>query len=104
MNSELPLQGVILDELLASLATTLTQATTTSFVSALTAPPGISGASPLAVGVGGSGGSVYTSMVDLRHALPPRFALPNNKLMLTRATFAPIPNTRAHTPRRPMFS
>lgn len=36
MNSELPLQGAIMDELLATLATTLTTATTTSFVAALT--------------------------------------------------------------------
>lgn len=104
MNSELPLQGAILDELLASLATTLTGAITTSFVSALTAPPGITGASPLAVGVGGSGGSIYTSMIDLRHAIPPRFDLPTNKWMLSRATLAAIRNTRANTSGVPMFS
>jgi HK97 family phage major capsid protein len=104
MNSELPLQGVIMDELLATLATTLTAATTTSFVSALTAPPGVTGASPLAVGVGGSGGSIYTSMVDLRHAVPPRFDLPTNRWMLSRATLALIRNTRASTSGVPMFS
>ena len=37
MNSELPLQGPSLDELLSSLATTLTSVTTTSFVAALPA-------------------------------------------------------------------
>src|SRR5207302_10589188 len=99
MNSELPLQGAILDELLASLATTLTQATTTSFVAVLTGA-----SSTLAVGVGGSGGSIYTSMVDLRHAVPPRFDLPNNKWMLSRATLAEIRNTRASTSGVPMFS
>jgi HK97 family phage major capsid protein len=99
MNSELPLQGAIMDELLSSLATTLTQATTTSFVTALTGA-----ASTLAVGVGGSGGSVYTSMVDLRHAIPPRFDLPTNKWMLSRATLAEIRNTRASTSGVPMFS
>jgi len=99
MNSELPLQGVILDELLATLATTLTQATTTSFVAAL-----VAAASSLAVGVGGSGGSIYTSMVDLRHAVPPRFDLPTNKWMLSRATLAQIRNTRATTSGVPMFS
>jgi len=104
MNSELPLQGAILDELLTSLATTLTQATTTQFVSAMTAPPGVSGASPMAVGVGGSGGSIYTSMIDLRHAVPPRFDLPTNKWMLSRATLAEIRNTRASTSGVPMFS
>ena len=46
MNSELPLQGVILDELLATLATTLTQATTTSFVAALVAAASSLAASP----------------------------------------------------------
>jgi HK97 family phage major capsid protein len=99
MNSELPLQGVILDELLASIATTLTQAITTSFVAAL-----VAAASTLAVGVGGSGGSIYTSMIDLRHAIPPRFDLPSNKWMLSRATLAAIRNTRASTSGVPMFS
>ena len=99
MNSELPLQGAILDELLSSLATTLTAVTTTSFVSALTAA-----ASTLAVGVVGTGGSVYTSMIDLRHAVPPRFDLPTNKFMLSRATLAQIRNTRASTSGVPMFS
>ena len=104
MNSELPLQGAILDELLASLATTLTAATTTAFVSALTAPPGVTGASPMAVGVGGVGGSIYTSMIELRHAIPPRFDLPTNKWMLSRATLAAIRNTRASSSGVPMFS
>jgi HK97 family phage major capsid protein len=99
MNSELPLQGAIMDELLATLATTMTGATTTSFVAALTAA-----SSTLATGVGGSGGSVYTSMVDLRHAVPPRFDLPTNKWMLSRATLAEIRNTRASTSGVPMFS
>jgi HK97 family phage major capsid protein len=99
MNSELPLQGAILDELLASLATTLTAAVTTSFVAALTGA-----SSSLAVGVGGSGGSIYTSMIDLRHAVPPRFDLPSNKWMLSRATLAEIRNTRASTSGVPMFS
>ncbi len=99
MNSELPLQGTILDELLASLATTITSAVTTAFVSALTAA-----SSSLATGVGGSGGSIYTSMIDLRYAVPPRFDLPTNKWMLSRATLAQIRNTRASTSGVPMFS
>jgi HK97 family phage major capsid protein len=99
MNSELPLQGAILDELMATLATTLTAATTTSFVAALTGA-----SSTLATGVGGSGGSIYTSMIDLRHAVPPRFDLPTNKWMLSRATLAQIRNTRATTSGVPMFS
>jgi len=99
MNSELPLQGAILDELRASLATTLTAATTTAFVSALTAA-----SSSLSIGVGGSGGSIYTSIIDLRHAVPPRFDLPTNCFMLSRATLAQIRNTRASTSGVPMFS
>jgi HK97 family phage major capsid protein len=99
MNSELPLQGAIMDELLASLATTLTTAVTTSFVTALAGA-----SSSLAVGVGGSSGSVYTSMVDLRHAVPPRFDMPTNKWMLSRATLAEIRNTKASTSGVPLFS
>jgi HK97 family phage major capsid protein len=99
MNSELPLQGAIMDELLASIANTLTTAATTSFVAALTAA-----ASTLAVGVNGSGGSIYTSMVDLRHAVPPRFDLPSNVFMLSRATLAQVRNTRASTSGIPLFS
>ncbi len=99
MNSEISLQGSIMDELLSSLANTLTTATTTAFVAALTAA-----SSTLAVGVGGSGGSVYTSMIDLRHAVPPRYDLPENVWMLSRATLAQIRNTRASTSGVPMFS
>jgi HK97 family phage major capsid protein len=99
MNSELPLQGVILDELLSSLATTLTGTITTAFVAALTAA-----ASTLAVGVGGSGASTYTSMIDLRHAVPPRFDLPENKWMVSRQTLAQIRNTKASTSGVPLFS
>lgn len=99
MNSELPLQGSIMDELLASIANTLTTAATTSFVAAL-----VAASSTLSVGVGGSGGSIYTSMVDLRHAVPPRFDLPTNVFMLSRATLAQIRNTRASTSGIPLFS
>jgi HK97 family phage major capsid protein len=98
MNTELPLQGAIMDELLASLANTLTTATTTAFVAALAAA-----SSTLEVGAGGSGGSVYTSMIDLRHAVPTRFDLPTNKWMLSRATLSQIRNTRATTSGIPMF-
>ena len=96
MNSELPLQGAIFDELLATLANTLTAATTTSFVAALTGA-----SSTLEVGAAGSGGSIYTSMIDLRHAVPPRFDLPTNKWMLSRATLAQIRNTQGEHLRRP---
>lgn len=99
MNSELPLQGAIMDELLASIANTLTTAATTSFVAAL-----VAASSTLSVGVGGSGGSIYTSLVDVRHAVPPRFDLPTNVFMLSRATLAQIRNTRASTSGIPLFS
>jgi len=97
MNSELPLQGAILDELLSSLATTFTTAITTSLYNALTY-----GYSTPPLRVNGSG-SIYTSMIDLRHAIPPRFDLPTNKWMLSRATLATIKNTRASTSGVPMF-
>jgi HK97 family phage major capsid protein len=42
-------------------------------------------------------------MIDLRHAIPPRFDLPTNKWMVSRATLATIKNTRASTSGVPMF-
>jgi len=98
MNSELPLQGVILDELLASIASTLTTAVTTSMYAALTTPVG----STIPLGVGGTT-SIYTNMVDLRHAVPPRFDRPDNRWMLSRVTLAAIKNCRASTSGVPMF-
>jgi HK97 family phage major capsid protein len=97
MNSELPLQGAILDELLASLASTLTTATTTQLYAALSAA-----SSTLEVGTGGTN-DIYSSLIDLRHAVPPRFDLPANKWMLSRATLATIKNKRASTSGVPMF-
>lgn len=95
MNSELPLQGVILDELLASIATTFTSALTTAMYSAFSA------AGQLLVGTDSD--DVYSSMTGLRNAIPPRFDLPTNKWMLSRATLAVIRNTRASTSGVPMF-
>jgi HK97 family phage major capsid protein len=102
MNSELPLQGVILDELLASIATTFTTALTTAMYTALsgaTAPVG--GGNPLLVGTDSD--DVYSSMTGLRNAIPPRFDLPTNKWMLSRASLAVIRNARASTSGVPMF-
>ena len=99
MNSELPLQAAIMDELLASLATSLTSAVTTSFVTALTGA-----SSTLAVGVGGSTGHIYDSLIDLRHAVPPRFDLPTNVFMLSRATLAQIRTAKASTSGVPLFN
>ena len=97
MNSELPLQGVILDELLASMATTLTTAVTQAMFTALNAA-----SSTLLVDSGGSN-DIYSSMNGLRHAIPPRFDRPDNKWMLSRATLATIKNKRASTSGVPMF-
>lgn len=97
MNSELPLQGAILDELLSTLATTLTTATTTALYAALTGA-----SSTLEVGTGGSN-DIYSSLIDLRHAVPPRFDLPTNKWMLSQSTLATIRNKRASTSGVPMF-
>jgi HK97 family phage major capsid protein len=99
MNTELPLQGVIFDELLASTSTTLTQAITTSFVSALTAPPGVTGASPLSV----TGDGIYDSIIGLRYAVPPRFDSDSNVFMLSRATLAQIRKAKASTSGVPLF-
>jgi len=98
MNSELPLQGVILDELLASLATTFTKAITTSMYDVLVETAGST--PPLCVH---GSGSIYTSMINLRHAIPPRFDLPANRWMLSRGTLATVKNTRASTSGVPMF-
>jgi HK97 family phage major capsid protein len=94
MSSAMPLQGVILDELLATLATSLTTAFTGSMYTALTGA-----SSSLAV----TGSDLYQQMIDLRHAVPPRFDLPDNKWMLSRATLAKIKNFRASTSGIAMF-
>jgi HK97 family phage major capsid protein len=95
MNSALPLQGAIQDEMLASIATTFTTAITTALLAALTANDNV------LVAQGGS--DVYRVLTDLLHAIPPRFDLPTNKFMLSRATLATIKDQRASTSGVPMF-
>lgn len=100
MNSEVPLDGKIQDELLARIATSLTQAATVSLYDALTAYTGIGGG-PSAMLVTGS--DIYQTVLNLRYAVPPRFDKPTNKFMLSRATLATIKNFRASTSGVPMF-
>jgi HK97 family phage major capsid protein len=95
MNSALPLQGAIQDEMLASIATTFTAAITTALLTALT------GNDMVLVAQGG--GDVYRVLTDLLHAIPPRFDLPTNKWMLSRASLATIKDQRASTSGVPMF-
>jgi HK97 family phage major capsid protein len=95
MNSALPLQGAIQDELLASLATTLTAAVTTSMLAALTANANVL--------VAQGSNDYYKTLGAVLHAIPPRFDLPANKWMASRATLAKIKDQRATTSGIPMF-
>lgn len=88
MNSTLPLQGAIQDELLASLATTFTAAITTALLNAF-------------IGVGAScyvakgGNDIYHALNAVLHSVPPRFARPENKWMMTRESLAAIKDQRS---------
>jgi HK97 family phage major capsid protein len=94
-------QPFIIDELLASMANEMTSATTTALFNALTNPPGLASSGiPLLVA---PDTDTYSSMIALRHAVPPRFDKPTNKWMLSRATLASIRNTKASTSGVPMF-
>jgi HK97 family phage major capsid protein len=100
-STEVPLQPMIIDELLASMANVMTSVATTALYGALTSPPGIgSSGNPLLVA---PDTDTYSSMIALRHAVPPRYDLPTNKWMLSRATLAAIRNTKASTSGVPMF-
>jgi HK97 family phage major capsid protein len=110
-STEVPLQPMIIDELLAATANVTTQASTTKLFNALTAPPGvtITGGAPAPLQIGGSGTSatiqadVYGQVTALRHSLPDGLEAPTNAFMLSRATLAIIRNTRASTSGVPMF-
>ena len=95
MNSALPLQGSIQDELLSSLATTLTGAITTAMLTALTANSGVL--------VTQGTNDIYKTLGSLVHAIPPRFEMPSNKFMLSRSTLAKIKDQRATTSGVPLF-
>jgi HK97 family phage major capsid protein len=110
-STEAPLQPMIIDELLASVANVVTSAATTKLYAALTAPPSvaISGGAPAPLQIGGTGTSstiqadVYGQVTALRHALPDGLEAPTNAFMLSRSTLAIIRNTRASTSGVPMF-
>ena len=95
MNSAIPLQGAILDELSAGVAATFTAAITTALLAALTANSDTL--------VAQSTNDVYKTLGSLLHAIPPRFALPGNKWMLSRATLALIKDQRADGSGVPLF-
>jgi HK97 family phage major capsid protein len=110
-STEVPLQPMIIDELLASVANITTQAATSKLYSALTAPPGVTIATgaPAPLQIGGTGTSstiqadVYGQVTALRHSLPDGLEAPTNAFMLSRATLAIIRNTRASSSGVPMF-
>jgi HK97 family phage major capsid protein len=95
MNSALPLQGAILDELTAAIATTFTAAITATMLTALTANSGVL--------VAEGTNDIYKTLGSLLHAIPPRFAMPTNKWMLSRATLAKIKDQRATGSGVPFF-
>jgi HK97 family phage major capsid protein len=95
MNSAIPLQGAILDELTASIATSFTAAITTAMLAALTANSGVF--------VSQGANDYYKTLGSVMHAIPPRFAQPTNKWMVSRATLAKIKDQRATGSGVPLF-
>jgi len=95
MNSAIPLQGAILDELSAGIATTFTAAITAAMLTALTANSGVL--------VAQGSNDYYKTLGSVLHSIPPRWAAPNNRWMLSRATLAKIKDLRATTSGVPMF-
>ncbi len=97
-STEIPLQPMIVDELLAAIANGLTSAATTQMYAAL------SGASST-LQISGSGveNDNYGLMTALRHALVEGFEGPECCWMLSRNTLAIIRNTRASTSGVVMF-
>lgn len=95
MNSAIPLQGAILDELSAGVATTFTAVITTALLAALAANGSVLEAE--------GSSDTYKTLGSLLHSIPPRFALPTNKWMLSRATLAKIKDQRATGSGVPLF-
>jgi len=95
MNSAIPLQGAILDELSAGIATSFTAAITTAMLAALTANSGVL--------VAQGANDYYKTLGSLLHSIPPRWASPTNRWMLSRATLAKIKDLRANSSGVPMF-
>ncbi len=107
MSTEYPLQPLILDELLTSIANAHTHTATTALYNALTAPPNVTltgGAlPPLQVGGSGVQADVYGQMTALRHSLVDGLESPSNCWMLSRNTLVIVRNTRATTSGVVMF-
>jgi HK97 family phage major capsid protein len=95
MNSAIPLQGAILDELSAGIATSFTAAITGAMLTALTANSGVL--------VAQGAHDYYTTLGSVLHSIPPRWAAPNNRWMLSRATLAKVKDLRATSSGVPMF-
>ena len=106
-STEVPLQPIIIDELLAAIANKLTSDATTALYNALTAPPNFTitgGVAPCQVGGSGVQADNYGQMMALRHALVEGYEDPNECYwMLSRNTLATIRNTRASTSGVVMF-
>jgi HK97 family phage major capsid protein len=106
MSTETPLQPMIVDELLVSIANALTKSATTALYSALTAPPNFTitgGIAPLQIGGSSVTADVYGQLTALRHALVEGLEEPTNSFMLSRSTLAIVRNSRATTSGVPMF-
>ena len=107
MSTETPLQPMIIDELLVSIANALTADATTALYNALTAPPNYTIASgslpPLQVGGSAVQSDTYGQLTALRHSLVEGLEEPTNSFMLSRSTLAIIRNSRASTSGVPMF-
>ena len=96
MSTEVPLQPMIVDELLTSMANVLTSDATTALYNALNAASST-------LQIGGSEDDTYTRVTDLRHALVEGLEGPNCFFMLSRNTLAKIRNTRANSSGVVMF-
>jgi HK97 family phage major capsid protein len=110
-STEVPMQPIIIDELLAAIANALTSDATTALYNALTAPPNVSllsGSSvlppPLQVGGSGVTADNYGQMTALRNSLVAGYEDPAEcSWMLSRNTLAIIRNTRADSSGVVMF-
>jgi HK97 family phage major capsid protein len=96
MNSAIPLSTAIVDELAAGVASTFTKAVTTALLAALTGNSGVLTAE--------GSNDIYKTLLSLMHAVPPRFNLPANAWMLSRATLAKIKDSRATSSGVPFFN
>lgn len=96
MNSSIPLAQTIVAELASGIAQTFTAAITTALLAALN-----DNASVL---VAKGSNDTYTTLLSLLHSIPPRFAAPTNKWMVSRETLSLIKDARATSAGTPFFS